>query len=392
MSPRLVEPPDYQQLVAELGVLRKSGIVHLRDLELPALSQACRAAGHAEPDGKVDAPLIEGLLRTAVEAHLGSRVGDAAAVLFGLEPGTRAESPTELRRSAAENWGVSLERFRREPQATVLAQIADTILGLVHTHHQRAAHLDLERRLPPTSRLAFSWLERFEAYYRIWTPVSGLGGDLTAYRSTLIDPEPPIPEAGSTDEIDRDAQAAGYVAFALWQYSLFLARLGQFMIRHGGLWLLSDSRAEQDVADATYRIGWHSPNNERDDSYLRDLCHRAGYELHPFLAQLAEEVIGRETLQEWQNWAKSCHCTWVQSDVVDAEHFPTHRHHPGIAERCQVHALITACGDYCALIDDDWQRIADWYHLPPQRLVPIDAGRMYNDLRVDTRHSGVEHS
>lgn len=394
MGDRGVEPPDYEQLVTELKTVRERGIVHLRDLDLPALGQACRATGHAEPDAPLNAPMIEGLLRAAVEANIPNRVGNAAALLFGLEPGTRGDSPAQLRLLAAEDWGVSAERFRREPQALILSQIADTILGFAHAHHQRLSHLNLERRLPPTSRLALSWLERFEAYYRIWTPVAALAGDLTAYRSTLLDPDRPYDLDPDDDPAQhgysQETQAAGYLTFALWHYTAFLVCLHQFSVRHGGLWLLSDERAEQDAANAIYRIGWHTPNNERDDSYLRDLHDLAGGEMHPFLNLLQAEPIGRTTHDEWLDWAATCRCSWNPADSATSEHYPTHRHHPGIDRNCQLHAVVTACGDYCALIDDDWHRIADWYHLPTQRLQPVDAERLYEDWRHDPGTSSNE--
>lgn len=40
----------------------------------------------------------------------------------------------------------------------------------------RLRDLDLPALVQPP---AVAWLERFEAYYRVWAPVSGIGGDLT---------------------------------------------------------------------------------------------------------------------------------------------------------------------------------------------------------------------
>ncbi|MDZ7733888.1 MAG: hypothetical protein U5R31_13230 [Acidimicrobiia bacterium] len=345
--------------------MRERGIVKLRSLDLPALRQAAYATGTTEPNDQVAAPQIEAVLRRALDDLGGGRLGACAALLFGLEPGTRSDRPSDLRREAAERWGVSAERFRRDPQELICGQLAESILNLAQRHQERLAHLDLEQRLPTASRLAVAWLERFEAYYRIWTPISGLGGDLTAYRSTLLDTDRPYDREPGTEGRDdpgysQELQAAGYVSYALWHYTRFLVDLQRFISRYGGMWLLSDARAEEALENAVYRITWHNPNNEQDDSYLRLLWEQAQGELHGFRMLLRDDRIGAATEVEWQEWAGGCSCTWSVGDEVNREHFPTFRHHGGIDAACQVHAVITACNDYCTLVDDDWHRVADW--------------------------------
>ncbi len=386
MNDRPIAPPSYDGLVAELELIRRKGIVRLRDLDLPVLVQAARAAGDAEPDQSVEAPLIEEMMRRALEDLGSGRLSETARVLFGLEPGSRAETPTDLRRSAADAWGVSEARFRRDPQTLVISELADAILRRGHRYAGRLAHLALERRLPTTSRLAVAWLERFEAYYRIWTPITGLAGDLCAYRSTLLETDrpndrPPGTEGPNDPGYTQEIQGAGYLTTALWHYTRFLVDRQRFISRYGGMWLLSDAQAEADLQAAIYAITWHSPNNERDDSYLRGLHDQAGGELHPFRRLLETDRIAAATEVEWHDWAADCHCTWEASKEVEQEHFPTHRHHPGIDKHCSLHAIVTACNGYTTLIDDDWARVADWYRLPAIPSGIVNDREMYEEWR-----------
>jgi len=387
MGERAVVAPNYDNLYNEVLMIRRKGITTLRDLNLPAFRQACWAAGEVDDNDPVNAPQIEALLRRGVEELGGGKLGECAGLLFGLEPGTRGDDPTQLRRDAAERWGVSEARFRRDPQHRICSQIAEAVLLHIHQQQARLAHLNLERRLPTTSRLAIAWLERFEAYNRIWTPVSGLAGDLCAYRSTLLEDDRPYDRAPGINGPDdpgytQEIQAAGYLTTALWHYTRYLVTLQQFINRHGGLWLLSDTRAEEAVGDAVYRIRWHSPNNERDDSFLRELHDRAGGELHTFRRLLETDRFAAATEQEWHEWAADCHCTWEVSDEIDTEHFPTHRHHAGISQRCQLHAISTACNDYTTLIDDDWRRVADWYRSTDGSATMTNDRAMYDGLQT----------
>ncbi len=113
------------------------------------------------------------------------------------------------------------------------------------------------------------------------------------------------------------------------------------MTRHGGLWLLSDVDVEQQVADAVYRIGWHNPLNEDDDSWLRRFLADSRHEEPQHFAHMLKATnIGSVTLVEWQEYIASCHCP----DLANGD------------DGCQVHATIRACHDYCELIDAETWR------------------------------------
>lgn len=371
--------PSHDALAADLAVVREKGIVRLRQLTLPALSAAVRATGQISDDAIVDAPAIEHLIRCAVDGLGGGRLGDCAAVLFGLEVGVRDEEPHRLREDAAERWGVGVSRFRHAYQPLIIEQLADQILGLVHQRRLRRARLDADRKTPVGSRLAIEWLARFESYYAIWTPISGLGNDLTAIRATLLDADKPSKAGSATDaEVTPEDQATMYATSALFHYVAFHVALSRFQHHHGGLWLASDAAAETDLADAVYRIGWHSPFTQRDDSYLRDfLVEHCRGELHRFVEAGSRDRITAAHHATWVDWADACRCEWPVGERPTREPFPTHRGHPTIAPICPLHAMVAACGDYMMILDDDWDRIADWYHIDERRPVPDTAEQRY---------------
>ena len=120
--------------------------------------------------------------------------------------------------------------------------------------------------------------------------------------------------------------------------------------------------------------------NQRDDSYLRSLHQKAGGEIHQFLTLLAaDKQVGMVTHDEWQDWLRTCQCTWTHDDSqTDREHFPTSRTHPCIQADCQPHQVIRACTDFLLLVDEDWRRIADWYGLEEQVRVGIGGEALTN--------------
>jgi hypothetical protein len=377
--------PSHGDVLAELRRVREAGLPRLRTLQLPILGTLAR---QVLGDDSLEPPVaVEQLLRCAVEKLGGGSYGDAAAYAFGLETGTRGFGPRKRQEGAADSLEMSAETFRTRHQTPLVSDVADQMLALLAEHKLREARREMERRHPAESRLAVQWVERFEAYYRIWTPAYALGADLTAFRSTLLEEDrlyDGAEEPGPGGEpYTQEGQADGYAQYALYRYAEFEWELRQFMTRHGGMWLLSDDSAETAVVDAVYRVSWHvTPFNERDRSFLRGVLQDVrDREMHGFLQNLARSDIGRATYIEWMDWLKDCACRWSEPSVPDPEHFRTHRHQAGIARECQVHRVIEACGDYCDLIDQEWRKIADWYHLDQ----PICRGRSSEELYAEWR-------
>ena len=73
------------------------------------------------------------------------------------------------------------------------------------------------------------------------------------------------PMSTETEGYSQEYQAEGYIRFALYRFASFLAEMHRFQVKRGGFWMLSDADTETKASDAIYRIGWFTPNNERDD-------------------------------------------------------------------------------------------------------------------------------
>lgn len=355
--PPAPEAPEEDELVAELVQIRDEGLPRLRVLTLPALAAAARITSLDELSP--EPVLIEALLRRAVSRLGGGQYGDAATSLLGLDSGTRGLNSKLRREIAAEAFDRTYETFRKRQEPLLLQQLATQILILCSEQRTRDARTALARaESPETSAMPQVWMDRFAAYYRVWTPVSGLRNDLTAYRATLLEGGRPYDRRFGTEGSDdqgysQEEQAEGYVTFALYHYAHFSWELRQFVTSFGGQWLLSDADAEQAATDAIYRISWHTPWNERDESFLRMLVAESpGQEMHGFLEMLRSTELGLATEQEWFDWAAACSCSAVTDDFEG-----------GVSRDCPLHAVMRACDEYLKLIDWDWTRIADWYHL-----------------------------
>jgi hypothetical protein len=295
---------------------------------------------------------------------------------------------------AAEALDLEPRTFQRTRRKSLIEDLAEALLGIAGDGELRQAHERMSRREPAESRLAVQWVERFEAYNRLWTPAYALGADLTAYRSTLLEVDRPYDRAPGTNGPDdvgdtQEHQAEGYARFALFRFAEYLWELRQFMMRHGGMWLFSSADVETRVTDAVYRIHWHvTPFNERDESWLRAAMQDArGQEMHTFLILLMSTTAGRETHDEWQEWVSTCACVFAEPHGTETgdSYFPTRRTDEGISDTCQVHRVIEACGEYCDLVDQDWGRIADWYHLGEIRRRGVSPEGLYQEWRS---HSG----
>lgn len=257
------QPPSFEALVTDLSHVRESGLGRLRHHAYPGLHAACGYCDLLTGEDQEPAA-IEELLRQAVAGLGGGEAGDAAEYTFGLAAGTRLWSLTRRRAQAALILEISEDRFRKQHERVLVEQVAEAILARCRDRTMRATRMHLERRHPADSRLAVKWVERFEAYYRIWTPVGKLAADLEAAIDTRLEPDhDTVPWDPDSDEpYDREDQALGYARYALHAYAWFQLELHDFMTRHGGLWLFSDQTVETEIADTVYRIGWHNPLNQ----------------------------------------------------------------------------------------------------------------------------------
>jgi O-acetyl-ADP-ribose deacetylase (regulator of RNase III) len=117
------------EIVADLRLLRERGLVRIRHTELTALRRAVPRAS-VVPPGLQGPRAVEALLRAAVDNLGGGQLAAAAEHTFGLRRGERDWPAQERRRRAAQEYGVSLERFRKYHERVVMEQVADEILEL----------------------------------------------------------------------------------------------------------------------------------------------------------------------------------------------------------------------------------------------------------------------
>jgi O-acetyl-ADP-ribose deacetylase (regulator of RNase III) len=126
------EPPQVADVLADLRLLRERGLVRIRHTELAALHRAASLAPavlEAGPES-TGPRAIEALVRAAVANLGGGQLGAAAEHTFGLNRGGRDRTAQDRRLRAAQEYGVSQERFRKHHERIVLEQVAEEILEL----------------------------------------------------------------------------------------------------------------------------------------------------------------------------------------------------------------------------------------------------------------------
>ncbi|MGP5044326.1 hypothetical protein ACTXJR_09945 [Glutamicibacter ardleyensis] len=367
--------PSFDDVFRDIQRVREAGIGRLRGLNVPALRQACFIADMADAGDTEPAPVLM-LIRTAIDTLGGGILQETAEYSLGLIEGTALWNSRLRREKAAALHGIVADTFRKKPEKEVLALVAEGVLGICHEAKFRQTRLDMERqRHPADSRLAVQWVERFEAYYRIWTPVYALGANLaTALEVHMDEPSDHLPwDPQSPEPYVPYLEARGYARSALYNYTQFLLELKRFMSRHGGHWLLSDAETEQTVADTVYAIGWHNDLNDEDDSFLRRHLADARHEETEHFWNIAKSFPqGLRIHDLWQ--------TMVEDGVGITDEMEK--------KTSQVWLTIAACQRYCDLIDSDWMKIADWYRPGTSPRRGNSGKTLYQGLLEDRRASG----
>lgn len=293
---------------------------------------------------------------------------EMAEYSFGLIEGMGLWSSRQRRERAAGVIDRSSETFRKKREKEILALVAEGVLAECQTAKMRQTHADMAaHRHPADSRLAVQWVERFEAYYTIWTPVSALAADLeTAFLCTKEQPQDHAPwdETDSTP-YDPIAQAMEYVDDALYDFAAVELAIRRFTIEHGGMWLLSDSDTEYQVADTVYQIEWHNNLNRAERSWLRrQLASTSRQEDEAFLTSIRNTTEGTKIITKWRHlFELATTCTTKEQRAAD-----------------QIWLTLEACHTYMELIDQDWLRIADWYRPGTTRPKTHEATELYDGL------------
>lgn len=356
--------------MAELAVVRKQGMAKLHQLQIDELRAATVATGHAESSETASTAAVEILIREAI-SEIGSDNGEASLISFGLHPNGQLDRLGPRQQLAAEVLGISPGHFRQVTQQTLDEHLVQIIGRMAYEFEMRSAAVRADVRTPIGSRLAVAWLDRFEAMYRVWTPVSGLGASLTAYRSTLLEPgrpwdREPDPGDPSDDGHSQEDQARGYVLDAFYFYASVMAAEREFIDRFGGMWILPDQPSEQALADALHRIRLSTPNEIGLESYLLSNLRRlADGGQFTFLSWANSDDLARSAVRIWIDWSATCDCDWSLGTRVGQEKFPVAPNHPGVDHGCDVHGLVSACNEFMLILDDAWLQIADWYAIEP---------------------------
>jgi hypothetical protein len=334
----VLEVPTVAELVSDLALIREKGLLRVSQLSLPALGAVALQTGLLLPENeRLSVTTTETLLRTAISQLTDGPIREQAELGLGLLPGLRGLPQDERRRQATDNYNdahdklIRADSYRKQPEKAVLQEIALELQRLPEGISQlQETREQLEERQPAQLSLAINWRERFEVYYRLWSALSGLANDLEAARQ--------LAEEGDTENLDE------YAAYALFHYTEFLTDLHRFQRDFGGLWLFSDRQAEETVTKALHDIWLNVPLTERDASWLRlTMSDIEPGEVHAFMVMTEDVHTGSNLRSEWQQW--------IANSIKDDE-----------AEESAA-MVLRCCRSYMATIDDEWYRVADWYHM-----------------------------
>lgn len=143
------EPPAAADIVADLRLLRERGLVRIRHTELTALRRAVSLSPAVLADGQEGSGprAVEALLRAAVANLGGGQLAAAAEHTFGLNRGGRDRPAQDRRQRAAQEYGVSQERFRKYHERVVIEQVAEEVLELCHRAGSRAGSTSVQPEL-----------------------------------------------------------------------------------------------------------------------------------------------------------------------------------------------------------------------------------------------------
>jgi hypothetical protein len=189
------------------------------------------------------------------------------------------------------------------------------------------------RRPPLESAMRVEWLDRFERYFKIWAPISGLRHDL----DIALDAR----QHGDTAEADL------FIRKSLYHHAGFLTELKSFVSQHGGLWIFPDTRSEDDIADSSWFIREPIRLGEINESILRTTLANAP-EVTLFMHATYTDRHLQPILDVWQKWIQSCQCSRLNRPRND----------------CRVHATIRWASFYMDAVEAQWDFLADWYDLP----------------------------
>lgn len=334
---RLYERGLYRFIFAEAEFLLDLSLVHDEAEKEPS----------APPIAALTRLEREAMTRTVVHETIGS-LGTEAELLFGVARRVR-RTPRSLRcrLAAAERDLTSDNSYRYYAQAHA-PNMVDALARTLFQLEQRSARQRASSGAP-ADPLAVEWLRRHSHYSRIWTALWALQADIVAFLGA------------SSPQATR--RSDNFAVSSLYWWAMYWIALARFNEECDGLWILGDSDAAQQAADAVYEIGVLPEYlvTARDQSWLRDFARSIpNHELDRFAVQLGHDPRGGHILGRWQEWLEDCQC--AESPRAD----------------CAVHLVLSQCAMYTKLIDKDWYAIVGWYQERPK---VVDALARYRYLR-----------
>jgi hypothetical protein len=343
----LTELPTPKELSAEMALMLRRGVTVKGLTACPAVLSLAVVRGKAASDDVHDlAAAAHGLLREVVVFAEGEPNGPAGTLL-GLATGTRGTLLKDRRQWTADQLFISPAHLRTSDRESALIEsVAEELYAFDSAYRLRHRHRTERERDPPASGLRIDWLDRHQAYRRVWTPVAAMRNDIPVLLALLED------ERNHNDIIDR-------LVLIAWRYAQFVTELERFIDKYGGLWVLSDIDSEVAAVEAVQHLLALAPLGDADDSWLRIVLRNSeAGELESFSQKLPDDETGVEILGAWLQWAKDCACT------------PS----TPVSVHCRVHRWLATADEFTNLLDSDWLAVADWYRLDVDRAGPPYAG------------------
>jgi hypothetical protein len=270
----------------------------------------------------------------------------AARAALGLLPGTQ-DRPLRGRRGRPGRVPTVAHWLARGPESVFTTRIdgrshfdaliddmTDALAKKEIAHKMGEQHrAQLTQRAPLESAMRIDWLARFEFYYKMWSPASGIRHDLQLAVRHLRRAE--------------TADAELFTRKSLYYYAEYLTQLAHFRTEYGGLWILPNTTTENAIADACWLIRKPIPLSELDDSLLR-----LTFTKHPELALFMHATFANPYMQSivraWRDWIHTCQCARLKHPRKD----------------CEVHQAISWITLYMDALDEQWDFLADWYQRP----------------------------
>ncbi len=330
-------PAEAAQLACELRGGKTRGLTNQVLLHCPAVLGLAVVAAKAASESPADRAVAARNLLVELTVRVdGERLGPVATLL-GLASGSRGSLLKTRRATVAAMLGISVDHLRTSGwEDRLIEALADELFAADSAYRLRHRHRTEREREPLDNRVGVNWLERHQAYRRVWTPMNAARADVAVLLQQFRDRVP------NEDIGDR-------LTNICWQWARFQIELESFIRDYGGLWLLGDVESEFALADALEQAELLAPGGEADHSWLRGLLRDSPHlEFDPFRAKLLAEELGEPMLVMWADWAKTCQCNLAQP-----------------AEDCPVHAWMSAVTKFTRLMDEDWIQVADWYRRDP---------------------------